>query len=297
MRDALIKTLINLYKINKFCFLTGDVGYKALEPLRDKLGKNFINAGISEQNMINVAAGLFKSGHNVFVYTIAPFLYARPFEQIRNNIGFNNLPICLIGNGGGFAYGPLGPSHHAIDDCASMSSIGINVVIPCFDNDVFHIIQDIKKPTYLRLGQEIKIIDNDFKIPSYQPIRKVFDGNSDNCIFAVGPLVSFCINAVLSKNSSNIPTIYSVSEYNEESLYAICDSLENKNIYIFEEHCSFGSFAMFFSYFILKNKIFIKSMDHFFAKGYISGKYGSQEFHRKENKIDYENIKSVINEL
>ena len=65
-------------------FLTGDLGYKALEPLREALGERFINAGVAEQNMVSVGAGLARVGLRPWVYSIAPFIYARPFEQIRN---------------------------------------------------------------------------------------------------------------------------------------------------------------------------------------------------------------------
>ena len=80
------------------------------------LGERFINAGVAEQNMVSVAAGLAREGLEAWVYSIAPFCYARPFEQIRNDVCLHELPVNLVGNGGGYGYGVMGPTHHAIED-------------------------------------------------------------------------------------------------------------------------------------------------------------------------------------
>ena len=93
MRLALANSIKNHSKIDQVIFLTGDLGFMALEELRDCLGDRFINCGVSEQNMIGISAGLPKQGFKVFVYSIAPFVYARPFEQIRNNIMLNQLQV------------------------------------------------------------------------------------------------------------------------------------------------------------------------------------------------------------
>ena len=82
-------------------FLTGDLGFMALEPLQEALGQRFINAGVAEQNMITVAAAMAKDGWRPWCYSIAPFCFARPFEQIRNDVCLHDLPVKLLGNGGG----------------------------------------------------------------------------------------------------------------------------------------------------------------------------------------------------
>ena len=88
MRNEFAKQIIELGNNEKYIFLSGDLGFMALEEVAKKFKKRFINCGVSEQNMIGVAAGLAKSGFNVFAYSIAPFIYARPFEQIRNDMCF-----------------------------------------------------------------------------------------------------------------------------------------------------------------------------------------------------------------
>ena len=118
-------------------FLTGDLGFMALEPLQEAMGERFINAGVAEQNMISVSAALARQGLEVWAYSIAPFCYARPFEQIRNDISFHNLPVNLVGNGGGYAYGVMGPTHHAIEDYGVLLCLpGMSVYVPVFDEDL-----------------------------------------------------------------------------------------------------------------------------------------------------------------
>ena len=143
MRIEFAKQVEKLSSNKKQIFLSGGLGFMALEDVRDSYGERFINCGVSEQNMIGVAAGLAKSGFKVFAYSIAPFIYARPFEQIRNDIVFHNLPVCLVGNGGGYAYGYMGPTHHALEDCGVMNSLGVRVVAPIFDNDIKIILKSI----------------------------------------------------------------------------------------------------------------------------------------------------------
>ena len=126
MRNAASVVWQKLFEEQEYAFITGDLGFMALEPVRDKLGKWFINGGISEQNIVSVAAGMSKMGVQTWAYSIAPFIYARPFEQIRNDVCLNKLPVKLVGNGGGYAYGSMGSSHHAIEDYGVMLTLAGN---------------------------------------------------------------------------------------------------------------------------------------------------------------------------
>lgn len=114
MRTAFCHSMVQAAKAQEnLIFLTGDLGFMALEPLRDVLGGRFINAGVAEQNMVSMSAGLAKNGLKPWVYSIAPFIYARPFEQIRNDICLHCMPVVIVGNGGGYGYGVMGqPTTH-----------------------------------------------------------------------------------------------------------------------------------------------------------------------------------------
>ena len=137
MRNVFCQALVEAASRPDFVFLTGDLGYKALEPLRDAMGSRFINAGVAEQNMVSVAAGLARSGLRPWVYSIAPFVYARPFEQIRNDVCLHKLPVVLVGNGGGYGYGVMGATHHALEDYGALLCLPhIRAYVPAFDADV-----------------------------------------------------------------------------------------------------------------------------------------------------------------
>ena len=143
---------------DELLFLTGDLGFMALEPIQQKLGPRFINCGVAEQNMVTVAAALAAQNFAIWVYSIAPFCYARPFEQVRNDVAFHNLPVHLVGNGGGYGYGVMGPTHHAIEDYGVLLTLpNMHVYVPAFDEDLPQVVANIgkaKSPTYLlRLGR------------------------------------------------------------------------------------------------------------------------------------------------
>ena len=80
-------------------FITGDLGFNALENLQRKLGDRFINAGVAEQNMVSMAAGIASRGFRVICYSIAPFAAFRPAEQIRLDVGIHNQNVKIVGNG------------------------------------------------------------------------------------------------------------------------------------------------------------------------------------------------------
>lgn len=161
MRKELCTALVDISANPNMLFLTGDLGFMALEPLQAQMGKRFINAGVAEQNMISVAAALAKDDWEVWCYSIAPFCFARPFEQIRNDICLHNMPVRLIGNGGGYGYGVMGPTHHAVDDYAVLLALpNMHVYVPCFDEDVPAVIQAAQQrqsPCYIRLLSLIHI--------------------------------------------------------------------------------------------------------------------------------------------
>ncbi|UFH52040.1 hypothetical protein LN737_16375 [Spirosoma sp. KNUC1025] len=87
-------------KDDKVVFITGDLGYNALENVQEAMGPRFINAGVAEQNMVGVAAGMAYRGYKVFCYSIAPFIVYRCLEQFRNDVCLHKMPVFLVGNGG-----------------------------------------------------------------------------------------------------------------------------------------------------------------------------------------------------
>jgi len=157
MRNEFIKTLINCAKNNDNIYLlTGDLGFSFLERFQEIFPERFYNVGVAESNMAGIAAGLALSRKIVFIYSIAPFVSMRCFEQIRNDICMQNLNVRIIGVGGGFGYGTAGSTHHSIEDIAIMRVLpNMTVICPSDPLETFYAIEqsiEYKGPIYFRLG-------------------------------------------------------------------------------------------------------------------------------------------------
>lgn len=292
MRKAFAKAMVEAASDPNVFFFTVDVGFMALEEVRAAFGDRFVNAGVAEQNLIGVSAGMAREGYKVFSYSIAPFLYARPFEQIRNDICFSKLPVCLVGNGGGYAYGHMGPTHHALEDCAAMSALGVRVLVPAFDEDLGEIIKDISVPSYLRLGYDARPSGSP-TLP-YSPWRKVLDGQN-GLLVALGPLAGVAMAALSDCEFENRPIVWAVCELCENVVpQEFWEKVSGANLYLFEEHMAEGGLGMQLAYSFLKKGIQPARFLHRHALGYPSGTYGSQEFHRKQCGIDRESIQNLF---
>ena len=156
MRNTFIEKLVQLAeKDDKIALIIGDLGYNVVEPFQEKFPERFLNAGICEQSMASMAAGMAHQGYQVFIYSIANFPTFRCAEQIRNDICYHNLPVTIVSVGGGLAYGNLGYSHHAVQDYGLMRLFPeLSIVAPGDPNEVktsMDFIHDSKFPTYLRL--------------------------------------------------------------------------------------------------------------------------------------------------
>ena len=158
MRTAFIDTLRELARIDDRIFLlTADMGYSVFETFRDEFPDRFLNTGIAEQNAISIAAGLASRGKIVFVYSIIPFVTMRCFEQVRLDLAYNFMNVKLVGVGAGLTYGPLGSSHHALEDIAIMRSLpDMTVLCPGDPIETRELIKrsfEYEGPVYIRLGK------------------------------------------------------------------------------------------------------------------------------------------------
>jgi transketolase len=158
MRNAFIDELVQLAAANpQVALIVGDLGYSVVEPFADRFPDRFINAGVAEQNMMGLAAGMASEGYHPFVYSIANFPLFRCAEQIRNDVDYHRLPVTIVAVGGGLAYGNLGYSHHAIQDYGLLRLMpSMLIAAPgdamearaCLRYLVRH-----PQPSYLRLGK------------------------------------------------------------------------------------------------------------------------------------------------
>lgn len=158
MRNAFIQELVLLARENpQIALIVGDLGYSVIEPFADEFPERFINAGVAEQNMTGLAAGMASEGYHVFTYSIANFPTFRCAEQIRNDVAYHNLPVTIVSVGGGVAYGSLGYSHHAVQDYALMRVMP-NMLIaapgdPMETRSCMRYLVRNPGPSYLRLGK------------------------------------------------------------------------------------------------------------------------------------------------
>ncbi len=132
MRDAFVRALLEEMAGNeKIVLITGDLGFGVLQPVWDRFPDRIINAGIAEQGMVGMAAGLAATGRIVLVYSIGNFPTLRPLEQIRNDCAYPGANVKIVCVGGGFVYGSLGMSHHATEDMAIMRALpGVTCFAP-----------------------------------------------------------------------------------------------------------------------------------------------------------------------
>jgi len=297
MRKELSASLLKLSKLNKsFVFLTGDLGFMAFEELESSLGERFVNMGVSEQNMISVAASLAYDGFLPFVYSIAPFIINRPFEQIRNELGLHNMPVKIIGNGGGYGYGIMGSTHHCLEDIALMRSVqNMKIFVPTYTDDVEEVLQLMitdKHPNYLRLNNSIARPESIEKFSSFRHLRK----GSSGLVIGTGPVI---LNAVDLNDTHDLDLdiwvigMIPCGEFPQELINNI-DQI--KKVLTIEEHYAAGGLGELISSRILgssaiKNKIKFESLS---AKGYPSGNYGDQKWHQEENNLSGKTLKNSL---
>lgn len=287
MRQVFCRTLLEFSANREFVFLTGDLGFMALEPLREAMDRRFINAGVAEQNMVGVAAGLAKSGLRPWAYSIAPFLYARSFEQIRNDVCLHNLPVVFVGNGGGYGYGVMGGTHHALEDYGVLLSLPhMRAFVPAFDSDLQHMIRQlmtVNHPAYLRLGLSEQPAW--LRPEPYAAWRRILPGDGPTAVFA-GPLVGTSIAAI--RESGLNADVWLVSELPiGQPPPEFFSSVRNSGYLLaVEEHVAAGGLGQMLAHALLKAGVCPARFVHRPALGYVSGLYGSQTFHRKECGLD-----------
>ena len=216
MRNTFIDELVLQAETNeKVALVVGDLGYSVVEPFAEKFPERFINAGVAEQNMMGLAAGMASEGYHVFVYSIANFPTFRCAEQIRNDVAYHNLPVTVVAVGGGLAYGNLGYSHHAIQDYALIRVMpNMLIAAPGDPFEVRACISYLIKnpgPSYLRLGKSGEVNCHS-SLPNLTPGEwiKVREGEvQDHIILSTGATLTLAIQKALKMKPFS-PTVYSL---------------------------------------------------------------------------------------
>lgn len=295
MRNQFGEAMVSRSTNQDMVFLTGDLGFMALESVQEALGDRFINAGVAEQNMVSVAAGLSYTGLDVWVYSIAPFCYARPFEQIRNDIALHNLPVTLVGNGGGYGYGVMGPTHHAIEDYGVLCTLpNMKACVPVFDEDLGDAVKWIKadrSPSYLRLGRGEK--PEGYTPPPFAPWRQLVSGQGP-VVVAVGPLAGGYIEALKGLPDNKRPNLWAACVLPVKRAQPPREFIEQLDrsgkLIVAEEHVQTGGFGPDFLMWLTLEQIAPKSFVHMFAQSHTYDTYGSQNYLREKSSLDVQTL-------
>ncbi len=160
MRDAFFNELYPIARKDKnIIIISADMGAPSLDKFRENLAAQFINVGIAEQNMVNVATGLALEGKKVFVYAIMPFATLRCYEVIKVDLSLMNIPVTVIGVGAGFSYDDSGPTHHSIEDISAMRALPNMTVLSPSDSLMAARFASMSchmsGPNYVRLDREV----------------------------------------------------------------------------------------------------------------------------------------------
>jgi transketolase len=294
MRTAFIEALLASARTHPNIFLVvGDLGFSVVEPFAKEFPDRFLNAGIAEQNMMGMAAGLASEGYHVFTYSIANFPTLRCLEQFRNDVCYHNLSVTIVAVGAGLAYGNLGYSHHAVQDIACLRGMpNIQIVSPCDPSEtkvaLRHLVSN-PSPSYLRLGKagepELRVSGSFVR----GPILVAGSAQSRQAVVATGSILGEALRAAASAENVAVYTMPLMAPVNESDLKALW---KHRRIITVEEHVRQGGLGELISGYRpvgVRQRILSINND-------LPGIVGSQQFLRRAHNIDHEAIHRVLSE-
>jgi transketolase len=208
MRSAFATGLLDIAAADeRVMLLTGDLGFAVLEPFAERFPDRFLNCGVAEQNMVGVATGLAEAGYTPYVYSIATFASMRGYEFVRNGPILHELPVRVVGVGGGMDYGHNGVTHYALEDAGIMRvQPGISVVAPADPEQTRAALPELQAlpgPVYLRLGKEstaVPGLDGRFALGRAE---RIGDGG-EVAIVAFGGMASTAVEAAAELRAAGI---------------------------------------------------------------------------------------------
>ena len=251
MRNRFAETVYRLGQTDpKICVLVADISPAgSIEKFRTDFPTRFINTGVAEQVMIGMAAGMAQRGMRPFAYTIATFALYRPFEMVRNDLAYQNLPVTVVGIGGGVVYSTLGGTHHAQEDIAISTAIpGMTVLSPSDPLEVElateYCARESQGPVYLRLGKAGEPVLTQNAIDPFKVgrVRYITRGN-DICVMSYGLTMKMATDvAAKLEQSGRSVSVMSVHTLKPLDRAGIAEALAtHKDVVVIEETSSYGS--------------------------------------------------------
>lgn len=252
MRNQFAKSLVKQGELDDNIFLVyGDIGNKLFDNFKASYESRFVNAGVAESSMVTMAAGLAKNGFKPIVYTINSFLYLKALEQIKIDVCYPNLPVILVGTGGGLGYSELGTTHHSLEDVGILTTLpNLQVLVP---SDIFEVDYALNwavqsnKPTYIRIGKkENQPLHSNFIVnqkKEFGPFKINEISNAKSAIVSYGS-----ISIEVAKALTNLPVEIQLEHWTFPCIKPILKSqIQNfanyETLFVVEEHTSFGGLS------------------------------------------------------
>ncbi len=301
MRNAFAQEIKEQAALNdKVVLLSGDIGNRLFDPYKEKFAERFFNCGIAEANMTSMAAGMAMSGFQPVTYTITPFNTSRCYEQIKIDICYQNLPVIVVGVGGGLSYAGLGATHHSFEDIAIMRVLpNMTVMCPADAVEVKLCLREalrVKKPVYIRLGKK-----NEPVIHPQEPEFKLGRGiivkeGKDVCLLGCGNILPVVMDAsaVLEKKGikASVVSMHTVKPLDKDLLNHVFKTYDI--VCTIEEHSLLGGFGSAVAEFCVDNGIIRNKLLRFGIKDAFVHQSGNQGNARKMNGLTPEHIVEKI---
>ena len=239
-------------KDNKICVVVADISPAgSIQKFRNEFPDRFINCGVAEQSMIGIAAGLALKGFRPFCYTIATFTLYRPFEMVRVDLCYQNLPVTIIGMGAGAIYSTLGGTHHTIEDVAIASALpNMTVIAPCDPSEMREATKwcatKNKGPVYMRLGKvgEPNLTENAIDKFEFGKLRYLKKGK-EIAVISYGITVKMAIDlsTELEKKGKSVSVIscHTIKPLDKIGIKKVLN--EHQSVYVLEEHVPHGGLS------------------------------------------------------
>jgi transketolase len=304
MRNTFLNTLFELAKQDsRIVFITGDLGFGVVEPFMEQLPKQFVNAGVAEQNMTGMAAGMALSGKIAFTYSIANFPTLRCLEHIRNDICYHDANVNVVSVGGGFAYGSMGATHHATEDLGVMRMLPNMVVVapgdPVETEAATRAIVDYPGPCYLRLGKAGEPVVHqgsiDFRLGKAIRLR---DGEDVTLISTGGMLqttVGVADKLAVAGINARVLSMHTLKPLDDEAVMAA--ARETRAILTIEEHSIIGGLGSAVAELLAETEDVRVPFKRLGIPPRFSPRVGTQEYLLQENRLDLNSIVEAVTAL
>ncbi|QWT39227.1 transketolase family protein [Dickeya dadantii] len=255
LRDAVVATLVEQQQAGaNLCVMVADsTSTSKIAPFEKAFPERVVNVGIAEQNMVGMAAGLSLSGPTVFTANAAPFLLARSNEQVKNDVCYTDANVKMLGLNAGFAYGPLGATHHCMNDIAIARSMGnLQIFAPADAVQASAVVRHAithRGPVYIRMDSDkLPVLhDRDWRFTPGQPV--VLQQGCDTAVFCLGTLAHEALAASPDITVVSLPSLWPLDE---QAVLAIIR--EHQTVITMEEHVLSGGLGSIVGEILLRHQ-------------------------------------------